>query len=96
MTTEETKEVLKEAIEALEKAEHFEKMWNDHMDKYRWHDIRKNPHDLPNILEQVLVKAQIGIEEYEYGTASRVIGNDNGWTCFGYVVAWKRIDPYEV
>lgn len=63
--------------------------------KYRWHDLRKDPNDLPNILEQVLLKVQIGCEEYEYITGCRVTGNDNGWTCFGIPVAWKEIEPHE-
>lgn len=71
-------------IKVLEKAE-----------KYRWHDLQKDLEDLPNIMEQVLLKVQIGYDEYEYITGSRVIGNDNGWTCFGDPVAWKYIDPYD-
>lgn len=72
------------AIEALEKA-----------NKYRWHDLRKDPDDLPKIMEQVLLKVQIGSDDYEYVTASRITGNDNGWTCFGYPVAWKEIEVTE-
>ena len=65
------------AIEALEKA-----------DKYRWHDLRKNPDDLPPVEKEVEIaygeSGQVCIAFYEDGT---VHSEDSDW-CFSELSDW--------
>lgn len=90
--------VIEEAIETLEK-----------MDKYRWHDLRENPDDLPEIdhayghtfSDDVLVIT----EEYENTIVAYINLTLNIWfnpiheeylePDFGKVIAWKYIEPFE-
>ena len=77
-----------EAIRALLKA-----------DKYRWHDLRKNPDDLPEAIgggyesEYVLVKTGCfewcDMEMAYYSYAKRQ------WSIDNYVLAWRYIEPFE-
>ena len=72
------------AIEALEKTY-----------KYRWHDVRKNPDDLPKEPGYYLVKRQQDrwtICDYVvYGyTPDR-----NYWSTLDNVFAWREIEPFE-
>lgn len=64
---------VKMAIEALEKA-----------DKYRWHDLRKNPEDLPKHNNKVLVyyRKRNSEKKMQYGL-DRIIGDyPAGWKGF--------------
>ena len=66
------------AIEALEKA-----------DKYRWHDLRKDPNDLPKGYIEVCSQEIWGGKEYtmcSYG--SWYWQNHN-------IIAWREIEPFE-
>lgn len=89
---------IEEAIEVLEKA-----------DKYRWHDLRENPDDLPeehhkyehSFSDKVLVIT----EEYENTIVAYMNLTLNIWLNpiheeylepdFGKVIAWKYIEPFE-
>ena len=81
-------EAIEMAVEALEKA-----------DKYRWHDLRKNPDDLPRVVngngesEYVLVKTGCfewcDMEMAYYSYAKRQ------WSIDNYVLAWRYIEPFE-
>lgn len=89
---------IEEAIEALEK-----------MDKYRWHDLRENPDDLPEIdhayghtfSDDVLVIT----EEYENPVVAYINLTLKVWfnpideeyleQDFGKPIAWKYIEPFK-
>lgn len=89
---------IEEAIEVLEK-----------VDKYRWHDLRENPDDLPEIdhayghtfSDDVLVIT----EEYENPVVAYINLTLKVWfnpideeyleQDFGKVIAWKYIEPFE-
>ena len=78
------------AIEVLEKA-----------DKYRWHDLRKNPDDLPEdngygCSEYVLV--MIGTPEWDNHEWAYYNHNTKMWStplCEQNVFAWRYIEPFE-
>ena len=79
------------AIEALEKA-----------DKYRWHDLRKNPDDLPEAnrwgeSNYVLVKALIKVGCYACNDMRKAYYNhtQKKWSIDGNVLAWRYIEPFE-
>lgn len=89
---------IEEAIDVLEKA-----------DKYRWHDLRENPNDLPEehhnyghiFSDNVLVIT----EEYDKPIVAYMNLTLNIWfnpieeeylePGFGKVIAWKYIEPFE-
>lgn len=78
------------AVEALEKT-----------DKYRWHDLRKNPNDLPPNFHTVVICLK-GFEGLEIGVDLAMHNTLNGlWgtNSFSYkdsdVIAWKEIEPFE-
>ena len=78
------------AIKALEKA-----------DKYKWHDLRKNPDDLPEdngygCSEYVLV--MIGTPEWDNREWAYYNYNTKGWSTPLYeqnVFAWRYIEPFK-
>ena len=76
------------AIKALEKA-----------DKYRWHDLRKNPDDLPEDngygkSEYVLV--MIGTPEWYSCEWAYYSHNAKMWSIYEQnVFAWRYIEPFE-
>lgn len=91
-------EHMKNAYEALEK-----------IDRYKWHDLCKNPEDLPNHLERIIFKTNESNEfnngyfSGEYDSFSKVFFNDDkqrsvllGGYNISDVIAWKRIEPFEV
>lgn len=69
-------------------------------EEYRWHDLKKNPNDLPPLYEDVEV-----FDGKSYYIFSRCeTGNNNSWDwedSFGFyverdeVIAWRKIKPYE-
>lgn len=80
------REALNMAIEALEKQE-----------KYKWHDLRKNPKDLPD--ERNVV---IGFDGSEYGaTVFYDSGIYRGWATSDQdfepsdITAWRYMEPFE-
>ena len=77
------------AVEALEKA-----------DKYRWHDVRKNPDDLPEAIggsyvsECVLV--MIGTPEWYSCEWAYYSHNAKMWSIYEQdVFAWRYIEPFK-
>lgn len=77
------------AIKALEKA-----------DKYKWHDLRKNPDDLPEavggsyVSEYVLVLIGTpGWNNYEWAYYKH---NHKEWSTYEQnIFAWRYIEPFE-
>lgn len=73
------------AIEALQKTE-----------KYRWHDLRKNPNDLPTDGLNVIAFNKI------LGRCVSATYNGHGWIIMGgsdlyypFIIAWRYIEPFE-
>ena len=83
-------EAIKMAVEALEKA-----------DKYRWHDLRKNPDDLPEADEygcSEYVLIMIGTPEWDTHEWAYYNYNTKGWSTPFYeqnVFAWRYIEPFK-
>ena len=82
-------ELNKIVIDALEKA-----------DKYRWHDLRKNPDDLPEAIggsyvsEYVLV--MIGTPEWNSWEQAYYHHGKKLWSTYEQnVFAWRYIEPFE-
>lgn len=70
--------------------------------KYEWHDLRKNPDDLPKLFDEVLVCAVDSYGNKEYVISCKVEQEPkedsiviNGWSCLGKVIAWREIEPFE-
>lgn len=76
------------AIKALEKA-----------DKYRWHDLRKNPDDLPEAdgnSESEYVLVMIGTPEWYSCEWAYYSHNAKMWSIYEQnVFAWRYIEPFE-
>ena len=76
------------AVEALEKA-----------DKYRWHDLRKNPDDLPEdngYGESEYVLVMIGTPEWYSCEWAYYSHNAKMWSIYEQnVFAWRYIEPFE-
>lgn len=77
------------AIKALEKA-----------DKYRWHDLRKNPDDLPEpiggsyVSEYVFV--MIGTPGWNNCEWAYYRHNHKEWSTYEQnIIAWRYIEPFE-
>ena len=83
---------VKKAVEALEKAE-----------KYRRHDLRKNPEDLPEYFEYVMIytyRSEIyiaSIEKISDYFMWCLKDDDFGYCDIGStdVVAWREIEPFD-
>lgn len=79
------------AIEVLEKA-----------DKYRWHDLSKNPEDLPEAdgnNESEYVLAAIGTPEWNHYEWAYYNHNTRMWSTSLYeqnVCAWRGVEPFKV
>lgn len=68
-------------------------------DKYRWHDLRESPYDLPRVTngygesDYVLVKTgcfewcDMELAYYSYAKKQ--------WSIDNYVFAWRYIEPFE-
>ena len=77
------------AIKALEKA-----------DKYRWHDLRKNPDDLPEAIgggdESEYVLVMIGTPEWYSCEWAYYSYNAKMWSTYDQnVFAWRYIEPFK-
>ena len=85
-----TGKAIDKAIEALGKA-----------DKYRWHDLRKNPDDLPEADEygcSEYVLIMIGTPEWDNHEWAYYNYNTKGWSTPFYeqnVFAWRYIEPFK-
>ena len=76
------------AIKALEKA-----------DKYRWHDLRKNPDDLPEAdgnSESEYVLVMIGTPEWNSWEQAYYHHGKRLWSTYEQnVFAWRYIEPFK-
>ena len=82
-------EAIEMAVEALEKA-----------DKYRWHDLRKNPDDLPEAVgggyESDYVLVMIGTPEWNSWEQAYYHHGKRLWSTYEQnVFAWRYIEPFE-
>lgn len=80
----------------------------DYTWKYRWHDLRKNPEDLPEDIYRNVIIAYEDFEEksgYKYYDVAFLDVDDLWYSAeisnYGYhdegffVVAWREIEPFE-
>ena len=77
------------AIEALEKA-----------DKYRWHDLRKNPDDLPEAIgdgyESEYVLVMTGTPEWNSWEQAYYSHGKRLWSTYEQnIIAWRYIEPFK-
>ena len=77
------------AIKALEKA-----------DKYRWHDLKKNPDDLPEAVgdgyESEYVLVMIGTPEWNSWEQAYYHHDKKLWSTYDQnVFAWRYIEPFK-
>lgn len=80
------------AIDTLEKNE-----------KYRWHDLRKDPGDLPEEDREVIVITEGKVRDdntrqrvgWLYNDGWIYSGGYYGTVDEGYVIAWREIEPFE-
>ena len=83
-----SEKAIKISIEALEKA-----------DKYRWHDLRKNPDDLPEAdgnSESDYVLVMIGTPEWNSWEQAYYHHGKRLWSTYEQnVFAWRYIEPFE-
>ena len=81
-------EAIEMAVEALEKA-----------DKYKWHDLRKNPDDLPEADEygcSEYVLVMIGTPEWNSWEQAYYHHGKRLWSTYEQnVFAWRYIEPFE-
>ena len=82
-------EAIDKAIEALEKA-----------DKYRWHDLRKNPDDLPEGFEcgyeSEYVLVMIGTPDWNSWEQAYYHHSKKLWSTYDQsVFAWRYIEPFK-
>ena len=82
-------EAIEMAVDALEKA-----------DKYKWHDLRKNPDDLPEAIgggyESEYVLVMIGTPEWNSWEQAYYHHGKRLWTTYEQnVFAWRYIEPFK-
>lgn len=81
-------EAIEMAVDALEQA-----------DKYRWHDLRKNPDDLPEAdgnSESDYVLVLIGTPEWNSWEQAYYHHGKKMWSTYEQnVFAWRYIEPFE-
>ena len=87
-TSSEFDDAIYTAIEALEKA-----------DKYKWHDLRKNPNDLPEAdgnSESDYVLVMIGTPEWNSWEQAYYHHGKRLWSTYEQnVFAWRYIEPFK-
>ena len=81
-------EAIEMAVDALEKA-----------DKYKWHDLRKNPDDLPEAdgnSESKYVLVMIGTPEWNSWEQAYYHHGKRLWSTYDQnVFAWRYIEPFK-
>ena len=82
-------EAIEMAIKALEKA-----------DKYKWHDLRKNPDDLPEAIgggyESEYGLVMIGTPEWNSWEQAYYHHDKKEWSTYEQdVFAWRYIEPFK-
>ena len=82
------REIREVCLKALEKA-----------DKYKWHDLRKNPDDLPEAdgnSESDYVLVMIGTPEWNSWEQAYYHHGKKMWSTYEQnVFAWRYIEPFE-
>ena len=82
------REIREACLKALEKA-----------DKYRWHDLRKNPDDLPEAIgnsESEYVLVMIGTPEWNSWEQAYYHHDKKLWSTYDQnVFAWRYIEPFK-
>lgn len=75
-----------------------------HDDKYAWHDLRKNPNDVPEIGEKVLTTGKNHGYEVQIFHKHHVYTDSEGKVSWSWKwkhntvkspIAWKHIQPFE-
>jgi len=66
---------------------------------YEWHDLRKNPNDVPQEWEHdILIATSCSDHPIGYGKAKRLSYMNESWRDFFereyLTIAWKRIEPF--
>lgn len=64
-------------------------------DEYSWHDLRKNPNDIPNHSNDVLtIYVHNGTEDYQYCIEPY---DEEAWKKDEWyeTIAWREIEPFE-
>ena len=69
-------------------------------DKYRWHDLRKNPDDLPEAIgggyESEYVLVMIGIPEWNHWEWAYYHHDKKLWSTYEQnIFAWRYIEPFK-
>ena len=69
-------------------------------DKYRWHDLRKNPDDLPEAIgggyESEYVLVMIGIPEWDHWEWAYYHHDKKLWSTYEQnIFAWRYIEPFK-
>lgn len=83
--------------------EQYEMLWDAHekQQKYRWHDLRKNPNDLPEHFKDViccLQRKDNGIKAYFicWNSPDGFLFQNKKFDDQVEIIAWKRIEHFEV
>lgn len=65
-------------------------------DKYKWHDLRKNPDDLPKLDTTVIIATSYGDSDIEYCHDFMIDKNGEKVWCLvsDYIIAWKYIQEF--
>ena len=66
--------------------------------KYRWHDLKKNPDDLPEngrLVETVYVPARLPIHTINYAYGHEYGGKGFNKRTDTIVIAWREVEPFE-
>lgn len=88
--------------EYCDKAKYILKRLNEKIEKYRWHDLRKNPDDLPP--EELFFKSLLCVNDQGYYLTDCDLhySEDAGWfesesdgVYITNVIAWREIEPFE-
>ena len=77
------------------------KKYKDRAEKYKWHDLRKDPEDLPREDGLYCIAIEWADEiETGFGQWENMYGYRSGWSALmpslQAVIAWKEIEPFEV
>lgn len=74
-------------------SEAFAKAIVEQFEKYRWHNLIKNPDDLPDDYGEYLVAERWSDGSIAYSTAS-FVAREECWD--SVIIAWREIDPVEI
>ena len=105
MTNEEAKTIMDNLIYLYRPLGNSLKAWHmaitdlEKADKYRWHDLRKNPNDLPEAdgnSESEYVLVMIGTPEWNSWEQAYYHHDKKLWSTYEQnVFAWRYIEPFK-